>query len=178
MYYVFYYFSVQYLHKVKGGLSVFSIGDRVVYPMYGAGIIEGIEEKLIDGVNIIYYVLGISVGDLKIMVSMNKAEKGGLRYVSPADEVKNIVYEAKPIEMPDNWNQRYQNNLETLKTGDLFKTTEIFKTLTLRERVKSLSSIEKKLMGTAKQMILSEIILSHEVDKPLAEELLMGCFAG
>ncbi len=156
---------------------MFSIGDRVVYPMYGAGVIEGIEDRVIDGKNLTYYVLNISVGNLKIMVSKDKAEKGGLREICAADEVRSIVNEAKPIKMSDNWNIRYKDNMEKLKTGDLFKIMEVFKTLILRERSKSLSSVEKKLMGTAKQIILSEIILSQNVDKPDAEELLMNGIA-
>ncbi len=153
---------------------MFNVGDRVVYPMYGAGVIESIEDRVIDGKNLTYYVLNISVGNLKIMVSRDKAEKGGLRAICAADEVRSIVNEAKPIEMSDNWNIRYKDNMEKLKTGDLFKITEVFKTLILRERNKSLSSVEKKLMGTAKQIILSEIILSQNVDKPGAEEFLMN----
>ena len=156
---------------------MFSIGDRVVYPMYGAGVIEGIEDRVIDGKNLTYYVLNISVGNLKIMVSKDKAEKGGLREICAADEVRSIVNEAKPIKMSDNWNIRYKDNMEKLKTGDLFKIMEVFKTLILRERSKSLSSVEKKLMGTAKQIILSEIILSQNVDKLDAEELLMNGIA-
>ena len=75
--------------------------------------------------------------------------------------------------MSNNWNLRYKENMAKLKTGDLFKITQVFKTLFLRERVKSLSSIEKKLLGTAKQIILSEIILSQDTYKSHAEELLM-----
>jgi CarD family transcriptional regulator len=152
---------------------VYSIGDRVVYPMYGAGVIEAIEDKEIDGELMTYYVLRIPVGNLKIMVSTAKAERNGIRVVRSADEVRSIVKEAGTIEMSDNWNLRYKENMATLKTGDLFKIMEVFKTLTLKERGKSLSSIEKKLMGTAKQIILSEIILSQNVDKPEAENLLM-----
>lgn len=156
---------------------MFNVGDRVVYPMYGAGVIESIEERVIDGKSLTYYVLNISVGNLKIMVSKDRAEKGGLREICPADEVRSIVSKTRPIEMSDNWNLRYKENLEKLKTGDLFKITEVFKTLIMRERNKSLSSVEKKLMGTAKQIILSEIILSQNVDKPDAEKLLMNGIA-
>ena len=84
-----------------------------------------------------------------------------------------IVEDADIIEMSDNWNQRYQDNMARLKTGDLFKVMQVFKTLFVREKNKSLSNIEKKLMGTARQIILSEIILSKDVDKHGAEELLM-----
>lgn len=152
---------------------MFSVGDRVVYPMYGAGVIEGIEDRDIDGKVITYYVLKIPVNNLKIMVSVEKAEKCGLRSVVPPDDVMHIVEEADIIEMSDNWNLRYKENMEKLKTGDLLKVMQVFKTLFVREKNKSLSNIEKKLMGTARQIILSEIILSKEVDKHGAEELLM-----
>lgn len=158
---------------MRGGLQVYNIGDRVVYPMYGAGIIEGIEDRDIDGKVITYYVLKIPVNNLKIMVSTEKAEKSGLRGIVPPDDVMHIVEDADIIEMSDNWNQRYQDNMARLKTGDLFKVMQVFKTLFVREKNKSLSNIEKKLMGTARQIILSEIILSKDVDKHGAEELLM-----
>ncbi len=152
---------------------MYSIGDRVVYPMYGAGVIENIEDRDIDGKTITYYVLKIPVSNLKIMVSVEKAEKCGLRNIVSAEDVMHIVEDADIIEMSDNWNQRYQDNMAKLKTGDLFKVMQVFKTLFVRERNKSLSNIEKKLMGTARQIILSEIILSKDVDKTGAEQLLM-----
>lgn len=153
---------------------MYNVGDRVVYPMYGAGIVEGIEDKEIDGVVKSYYVLKIPIGDLKIMVSVEKAEKVGLRNIIPAEEVIHIVNEAEPISMSSNWSERNKQNVERLKTGDLLTIMRVFKTLVLKEKKKSLSSIEKKLLGTAKQIILSEIILSQNIDKQGAEHLLMN----
>lgn len=158
---------------MRGGNKVFNVGDRVVYPMYGAGVIEGVEDRDIDGKVITYYVLKIPVNNLKIMVSTEKAEKCGLRSIVSPEAVMHIVEEADVIEMSDNWNQRYKDNMDRLKTGDLLKVMQVFKTLFVREKKKSLSNIEKKLMGTARQIILSEIILSRDVDKHGAEELLM-----
>ena len=152
---------------------MFNVGDRVVYPMYGAGVIEGIETRDVDGQELSYYVLHIPIGDLKILISKSKADVLGLRALNSAEEVIDIVNNAEPIDMSNNWNLRYKENMAKLKTGDLFKITQVFKTLFLRERVKSLSSIEKKLLGTAKQIILSEILLSQDTDKSHAEELLM-----
>jgi CarD family transcriptional regulator len=79
---------------------------------------------------------------------------------------------SEPIAMSKNWTQRNKDNMEILKSGDLLKIVSVFKTLILRERAHSLSSAEKKLLGTAKQIIITEIILSQEVDKPSAEALL------
>ncbi len=157
---------------------MFDVGDKVVYPMYGAGVIEGLEEKAIDGQTIMYYVMKIPVGNLKIMISANKAETLGIREVSGSDEVMSIIRDALPISMSDNWNQRYKENLERIKTGELMKVVEVFKTLIYRERLKGLSSVEKKLLGTAKQIILSEIIMSQNVDKEHAESILAETVTG
>lgn len=153
---------------------MFNVGDRVVYPMYGAGVVEGLENRFVDGRDVEFYVIRIPVGNLKIMVSVEKAEKSGLRSIFSAEEVRSIVNTAEPISMSNNWSQRYKDNMAMLKTGDLFSIMQVFKTLILRERRKSLSSIEKKLLVTAKQIILSEIILSQDMDKIDAEQLLMN----
>ena len=146
---------------------MFNVGDKIVYPMYGAGIIEGMEEKIIDGENKLYYILRIPVGNLKITISVKKADTLGLREISSSSEVLGIINEVEPIEMSDNW-----NNVERIKTGSLEKVVQVFKTLIFRERKKSLSSVEKKLLGTAKQIILSEIILSNDVEREQAEAIL------
>ena len=151
---------------------MFAIGDRVLYPMYGAGIIEGIEDKLVNGILTAYYVLKISVGNLKISISVNRAEEKGIRNIAAPNEVLDIIAKTDVIDMPDNWNVRYKQNMEKLKTGDLKTEVEVYKTLIMRERNKMLSSIEKKMLGNAKQIIVSEIILSHDVDKPTAERML------
>ncbi len=152
---------------------MFAIGDRVLYPMYGAGIIEAIEDKLVDGIKTAYYVLKISVGNLKISISVNKAEEKGIRNIEAPAEVLDIIRKTDTIDMPDNWNMRYKQNMERLKTGDLKTEVQVYKTLIMRERGKMLSSIEKKMLTNAKQIIVSEIILSQDVDKPAAERILL-----
>ena len=151
---------------------MFNVGDKVVYPMHGAGVIEEMEEKIIDGENKMYYVLRIPVGNLKITISAKKADSLGLREISTSSEVLGIINDVKPIEMSENWNQRYKDNMERIKTGSLEKVVQVFKTLIFRERKKSLSSVEKKLLGTAKQIILSEIILSQNIEREQAEAIL------
>lgn len=152
---------------------MFSVGDKIVYPMYGAGVIEDIEEKEVMGNKNLYYILRIPVGNLKITVSAKKAEELGIRDVSSSEDVMSIINEVSPISMPDNWNVRYKENMDRIKTGDLNKVVEVFKTLISRESKKSLSSAEKKMLGTTKQIILSEIIVSHDICKEEAEEILL-----
>lgn len=151
-------------------------GDKIVYPLYGAGVIEDIEEKEIDGEKQFYYVLNIPVGNLKIMISAAKAESQRVRLIHVAGEIRGLIADAAEISMPDNWNQRYKENMERIKTGELSQVAIVFYNLLLRERERGLSTAEKKMMTTAKQIILSELILSLCVDKTEAENILDGIF--
>ena len=157
---------------------MYQIGDKVVYPLYGAGVIEAIEDKDIDGEIQTYYVLNIPVGNLKIMISSAKAETHKVRAVLPHAEIINILNKTMSInvDMPDNWNQRYKENMERIKSGDLPQVSVVFHNLLLREREKGLSTAEKKMMTTAKQIILSELILSLDVEREEAEEILDKAF--
>ncbi len=153
---------------------MFSEGDKVVYPLYGAAVIEGLEQKIVDGNESSYYVLSMPIGNLKIMVSVKNASKLGIREVLPPDKIISIIdsIKEKPIQMADNWNQRYNENMEKIKTGNLTEVSEVFRNLRVREREKGLSSVEKKMLSTARQIILSEIILSWNVEKVKAEKIL------
>lgn len=153
---------------------VFAKGDKVVYPLYGAGVIEDLEEKLIDGGEQIYYVMRIPVGDLKIMVSAGKAEGMGIRRIYDKEEVIRIISSVDnvPVEMADNWNQRYKDNMDKIKSGKLNEVAVVFRNLLRREKERGLSSAEKKMLTTAKQIIVSELILSQNIDKGQAEEVL------
>ena len=154
---------------------MFSVGDKVVYPMHGAGIIEELEHLEVDGSSQIYYVMMIPTGNLKIKIAAKKAEDVGIREVYSKDEVLNRVSSVigAPIKMPENWNQRYKENLEKIKTGNLDEVTLVFRNLLHRERDRGLSSVEKKMLQTAKQIILSEIVLSQNLEKCQAEQLLV-----
>ena len=158
---------------------MFRKGDKIVYPLYGAGVIEDLEEKEIDGDCQTYYVLRIPVGNLKIMISAEKAESLGIREIYARDEMLRIMAGVtdEPVDMPENWNQRYKENMERIKSGKLSEVALVFRNLLMRERERGLSTAEKKMMTTAKQIILSELILSQDVEKPQAEELLSQAFA-
>jgi CarD family transcriptional regulator len=160
---------------MSGGVGVFCKGDKIVYPMYGAGVIEDLEHKDANGSMNIYYVLHIPVGNLRIMVSAAKAENLGVREICRKDEVVGIIESimTEPIDMPDNWNERYRLNMEKIKTGKLSEAALVFRNLMLREKKRVLSSAEKKVLTNAKQVILSELILSLDVERPEAESVLM-----
>ncbi len=161
---------------LKGVSTLYSIGDKVVYPLYGAGVIEKLEQLEVDGKMQVYYVMLIPTGNLKIKISAGKADNMGIREVYDKERVldiiKNVINE--PIEMSENWNQRYKENLEKIKTGNLSEVAVVFRNLLYREREKGLSSAEKKMLTTAKQIVVSEIILTQNLEKMAAEEMLFS----
>ncbi|MCL1842517.1 MAG: CarD family transcriptional regulator [Defluviitaleaceae bacterium] len=153
-------------------------GDKIVYPLYGAGVIEDIEKKEIDGETQTYYVLTIPVGNLKIMISAAKAESQRVRHIHSEDEMRSCLAGVPTVQvlMPDNWNQRYKENMERVKSGELQQVGIVYYNLLMRERERGLSTAEKKMMTTAKQIILSELILSLNIEKGDAEEILENVF--
>lgn len=155
---------------------MFYLGDRVVYPMYGAGVIKEIEKKEIDGVEGVYYVISMPIGNLKITVSANKAEQLGLRKIVDSSQVYEALHNSliASNQENNNWNQRYKENLEKIKTGKIDKLAEVIKNLWSREKEKGLSSAEKKMFTNAKQILISEVILSEEIGKDEAELKLLN----
>ncbi|MDR3072885.1 MAG: CarD family transcriptional regulator [Clostridiales Family XIII bacterium] len=150
---------------------MFSIGDKIVYPMHGAGIIEGIEEKLILGETRRYYVLHVPYGEMKIMIPCDSTDSVGVRGVIDETDLMDIedALRCASTQMSDNWNRRYRDNMEKLKTGELIEVCEVVRNLMRVDRIKKLSTGEKKLLSNAKQILLSELIL---VSGAKAEEVL------
>ncbi len=143
---------------------MFQIGDKIVHPMHGAGIIDGVVSRQINGVVRDYYTLKLSVGGMTLMIpTENFAEIGVRPVVGP--EVIDSVLRALPglqVEENANWNRRYRENMLRLKSGDLMEVARVMKGLLQRENEKGLSTGERKLLHTVKQILVSEIALSEE----------------
>lgn len=158
---------------------MFKIGDKVVYPMHGAGIIEAIEEKEVLGEKREYYVLRLPMGNMKVMVPIANSEEIGLRQVINKQEVKKVLklLRSSGSPMPSNWNHRYRANLEKIKSGNIYAVAEVVRNLARREREKGLSSGEKRMLENAKQILISELALATELEEEKARSLLEKAFA-
>ena len=155
---------------------MFQVGDRVVYPMHGAGIIVDIEEKKILGETHEYYIMQISISDMKVMLPVNNTESIGIRRIVSEDAADLAInhFQSCTEDGNDNWNQRYRDNIEKLKSGNLMDVATVAKTLLLRDRRKSLSNAERKMLSNAKNILISELVLVK--DKPYKEiEQLLLC---
>ena len=152
----------------------YSIGDKIVYPMHGAGEIQDIEEKKILGEIRSYYIMDVPNEDMEIMIPVDNMEDIGIRDVISRDEIDKVmdVLKAPSSEMSGNWNHRNRENMEKLKTGDIFEVAEVVRNLVRIEREKHLSTGEKKMLANAKQILSSEIILVTGSSEEEAEQMI------
>ena len=152
----------------------FDVGDKVVYPHHGAATIEKREKKTAFGKRQDYLVLRLAYGDLTLMVPADNAEEIGLRDVINDEEVEEVfaVLRKKEARMPTNWSRRFKNHVEKLKSGDIYQVAEVVRNLTIRERDKGLSAGEKRMLGKARQILVSELTFALNVNEEAAEETL------
>lgn len=153
---------------------MFNLGDKVVYPMHGAGVIETVEKKEILGEVKSYYVLKMPIGEMKLMIPVDNVNNIGLRNIIDKNSV-NKVYDIlkQRAELNDsNWNKRYRDNMLKMKTGDIYEVAHVVRDLTFRDKEKGLSTGEKKMLVNARQMLVSEIALSTNNDSKGIQEYL------
>ncbi|MBZ4654578.1 MAG: transcriptional regulator, CarD family [Peptococcaceae bacterium] len=143
---------------------MFNIGDKVVYPMHGAGIIESIEEREILGEKRPYYVMRMPIGNMKVMVPMKNVGEIGLRKVIEEEEVNAVfhILSDKSSPMSTNWNRRYRANLEKIKSGNIYELAEVVRNLSHRDKKKGLSTGERKMLDNARQILISELVLAKD----------------
>jgi len=153
---------------------MFVVGDKIVYPMHGAGIIEEIEDKKILGESRRYYILRFSFGDLTIMLPVDSCDDLGIRSIVSDEKLIQVIgtLQDKSSIMSANWNRRYRENMDKLKTGDVLLVAEVVRNLMRTDREKKLSTGEKKMLINAKQILSSEIILIKDIDIKEANNLI------
>ena len=156
---------------------MFNIGDKVVYPMHGAGVIEAIEEKEVIGQKQKYYIMKLPIGEMKVMVPMDNVEEVGLREIIDDDGISRVVEVLKgdKSKMSTNWNRRYRANMEKIRSGDIFEVAEVVRNLAIRDAEKGLSTGERKMLDNARQILISELVLAQDSTEELIEELLDEC---
>ncbi|MHB1128145.1 MAG: CarD family transcriptional regulator [Bacillota bacterium] len=158
---------------------MFKVGDKVVYPMHGAGIIESIEEKEVLGEKRRYYIMRMPIGDMKVMVPMDNVDEIGLRQVVGEEAIQEVfkILQEKKTTMSTNWNRRYRANMEKIKSGNIFEVAEVVRNLILRDREKGLSTGERKMLENARQILISELVLAKNSHGEEVELILEGVFA-
>ena len=157
---------------------MFVVGDMIAHPMHGAGVIDSIEERKMNGLTRRYYILKMPANGMVVMIPTESTEQIGVRRIvdsETADALMASIPHIK-IEMTANWNRRYRENMQKIKSGDLLEVACVVKGLMTREIEKGLSTGERKMLLSAKQILISEIVLSkkltyEEVESRINESL-------
>lgn len=141
---------------------MYNIGDNVVHPMHGAGTIKDMKKIVLGGVEREYYVVCFAVGNMISDIPVDGCDKIGIREVISKDEAKKVLEFFRDMEVGDdiNWNKRQRENMQKLKSGDIYQVAGVLKELMSREKRKGLSTSERKTLGSARQIVMSELILS------------------
>ena len=141
--------------------------------MHGAGTVESIEEKNILGEKQSYYIINMP-GEVKVMVPTSKAEQVGVRNIIDKSQAEKVfaVLEENETEMSSNWNKRYRDNMDKMKSGDVFEVADVVRNLAFKQKEKGLSTGEKKMLNNAKQILVSELVLAEHASKEEVENII------
>ncbi|MDO4493299.1 MAG: CarD family transcriptional regulator [Clostridia bacterium] len=156
---------------------MYRIGDQVCYPMHGVGTVEAIEEQSVLGQQKEYYVLRFVIGRMTALVPVEGAGSVGLRPVSGREECDRVLtyLESGNVEEETvNWNKRYRDNMDKLKEGSLMNVAEVVKSLLARDKRKGLSTGERKMLITARQVLLTELTVASGLPCETLEALVTG----
>jgi len=153
---------------------MYQIGDRIVHPMHGAAVIEDITKEKICGTLMQFYVFKMPISGLTLKIPTNNTETTGVRTVYPPECIEKIIADipSLSVDMTTNWNHRYRENMDRIKSGDLYEVAGVIKALMHRDSQRGLSNGERKMLHSAKQILVSEIVLSEDVPYADAESRL------
>ena len=152
---------------------MYNVGDEVVYPMHGAGRIVAIEEREVMEEKQSYYILEMP-GEVKVMIPTATAEEHGIRSVINKEEAQKVmsVLEQDETEMEKNWNKRYRENMDKMKSGNIYEIADVVRNLSFKQKEKGLSTGEKKMLYNAKQILVSELVFAENSTQNEVEELI------
>ncbi len=147
---------------------MFKAGDLAVYPAHGVGKIEAVESKNIGGQRQDFYIVRILENDMKIMIPVANADTVGLRPLIGTGEIPAVYEILKTREISVNsatWNRRYREYMEKIKTGSIFELAEVLRDLTVLKEEKELSFGERKMLDTARNLLIKELSIIQDQDE-------------
>ena len=152
----------------------FRKGDTVVHPEHGAAVVEEVREKEFLGEKRKYLVLRVVYGDLTVLVPTDSTDQVGLRPCVSKNEVKKVlkVLTEDETSVAANWSRRFKNNIEKLRSGDIYQVAEVVRNLSIRERERGLSAGEKRMIQKARQILVSELTYATGGTEEKAEAMI------
>ena len=158
----------------------FRVGDLAVYPAHGVAQIVGIETREISGNKQTFYILKILENGMKIMIPMNKVGSVGLREIIGEKDVRRVytILREKEVSVDSTtWNRRYREYMDKIKTGSVFEIAEVLRDLYLLRSDKDLSFGERKMLDTARSLLIKELAIAKECGEEVVEDDLKSIFS-
>jgi CarD family transcriptional regulator len=169
------------LHSLKRREGMFKVGEMAVYPAHGVGIIESIESREISGNKNNFYILRLLSNGMTIMVPTDTASSVGLREVIPSKEIPRVyrILKERDIEIDNQaWNRRYREYMEKIKTGSVFEIATVLRDLYLLKSEKDLSFGERRMLDTARSLLIKELSVAKKSPEAHIENDLRNIFSG
>ncbi len=159
---------------------MFAEGDMAVYPAHGVGVIKSIETQQVAGIDQKFYVLEILGNSMRIMIPTSSSENVGLRSIvnkKEALEVLNILRDRAVEIDSQTWNRRYREYMEKIKTGSIFEVAAVLRDLFLLSVDKDLSYGERKMLDTAKGLLVKELSIAQDVEEDKISQKIENIFS-
>lgn len=159
---------------------MFSEGDMAVYPAHGVGVIKSIEKQTVAGIDQSFYVLEILDNGMTIMIPTISSESVGLRAIVDETEVKVVldILADRNVELgSQTWNRRYRDYMEKIKTGSVHEVASVLRDLFLLSVDKDLSYGERKMLDTAKALLVTELSLAQNTEESAVSKVIEGIFS-
>ena len=153
---------------------MYEVGDKVVYPQHGAGVVVRKDTTSVQGQDREYLIIQILHNEMTVMVPADAAAEAGLRAVIGAEEVEEVldVLRGENTVIAGNWSRRFKHNQEKLRSGDIHEVAEVIRNLTGRSREKPISAGERQLLSRAKKILVSELMYAKGMDEADATSYL------
>jgi len=159
---------------------VFSEGDMAVYPAHGVGVIKSVEMQTVAGIDQSFYVLEILENKMTIMIPTKSSESVGLRAIVNESEVRGVldILADRTVELgSQTWNRRYRDYMEKIKTGSVHEVASVLRDLFLLSVDKDLSYGERKMLDTAKGLLVTELSLAQDTEESVVSETIEAIFS-
>ena len=155
----------------------FRVGDKIAHPLHGAGVIERLETRRVNGRDKDYYVLKLPGGDMVVMIPTDSCVEIGVRPIVDSAEIEKLFSAIPDLEtdMTANWNKRYRENMQRIRSGDMLEVASVIKSLMNRDVQRGLSTGERRMLHSAKTILLSEIVMANDATMEEAEARLDAC---
>jgi len=160
--------------------TTFKVGEKVVYPAHGVGVIEGIQTRVVSGSERKFYMLRILDSDMTIMIPTENVQSVGLRRIIGKDMVAKVykILRDKKVEIDQQtWNRRYREYTEKIKTGSVLEIAKVLRELFVLKGDKELSFGERKMLDTARNLLVKELAIAKSFSEEKIMEELRTIFA-